>query len=369
MTRRDALFDALAMAVAVSLVAVSLLGPPSNAAYGPAGIAVECAALGLLPFRRRAPLLTGWLLAASAVAMAVVEAIAPGTLVHTGMTPLVPLAATPFLAYSALAFAADQRVALAPVAILAIVAARPWEPTGPGVTQALLITAAPALLGMYLSARRRLVTEALAAQRARLAAEMHDTITHRLSLIVLRAGLLGMTARDAETRAAAAELRAAGCQALEELQEVVHVLHDESGDSIPTRHSPAPVPELAPLIAESRSAGVAAQLVEEGDPAAVAPVIRRTAHRVVQEALTNVRKHAPGAAVRVRARYGGDGVHVTVHNTGSTRAADPALAATGSGTGLHNLRQRVEMIGGTLHTGRATDGGFQVCATLPAPAA
>ncbi|MBE8519469.1 two-component sensor histidine kinase [Amycolatopsis sp. H6(2020)] len=357
------------MAAAVSLVVVSVLGPPENAAYSPAGIAVGCGALALLPFRRRAPLTVGWLVAATAVGMTVVELVAPGTLAHTELTPLVPLAVTPFAAYAALAFTADRRVAWAPVAILAIIAARPWEPSGQGITQALLVTAGPALLGMYVAARQRLVKHMLAEQRTRLAADMHDTITHRISLIILRAGVLGMSTSDEAVRATAEELRSAGCQALEELQELLHVLRDgfdETGEPVAPVQSWAPVPELLPLIAESRSAGVHAELVEDGDAATVSPVVRRTAHRIVQESLTNVRKHAPGTDVRVHVRYGGDAVYLAVYNTTPTQGPDPALTATGSGAGLHNLRQRVELVGGTLRAGPATDGGFHVVATLPA---
>ncbi len=347
------------MAVAIALIVVSVLGPPENAAYSPAGIAVECATLVLLPFRRRVSLLVGWLIAAVAMAMTVVELVAPGTLVRTDLTPWVPLATTPFAAYSALAFG-NQRSAWVPVALLAIVAARPWDPSGAAVTQALLLTVVPALVALYVSARRRLVAQALADQRALLAADLHDTITHRITVIILRAGVLRMAASDEATRAAAEELRVTGCQALEELRELLYVL---PGGDAPAREW-APAPGLAPLIAESTAAGVRTELVEEGDPEPISPVIRRTAHRIVQEALTNIRKHAPGASAHVQVRYGRDGVHLTVDNTCPVRAADPALVGTGSGVGLHNLRQRVQMLGGTLRAGPA-DSGFHVVATLP----
>jgi signal transduction histidine kinase len=363
-TRRDSTFDALAVAVAVLLVVVSVLGPPNNAAYSATGIAVECGTLVLLPFRRRAPLTVGWVVAALALGMAVVELRVPGALARTDLTPWVPLATTPFAAYSALAFAGDKRLAWAPVVVLAVVAARPWEPVGPVVTQGLLLTAGPALVGMYVSARRRLVEQALADQRAQLAADMHDTVTHRISLIILRAGVLGMSASDEATRAVAEELRATGCQALEELQELVHVLY--RGVARAPTHEWAPPPEIASLVRESTSAGVHTELVENGDPATVSPVIRRTAHRIVQEALTNIRKHAPGADAHVLVRYANDGVHLNVQNTRASHDTDPALTATGSGAGLHNLRQRVEMVGGTLVAGAATGGGFHVTATLPA---
>jgi signal transduction histidine kinase len=89
---------------------------------------------------------------------------------------------------------------------------------------------------------------------------------------------------------------------------------------------------------------------------------------VVQEALTNVRKHAPGASARVHLRYSAGRVRLTVHNTIPTGSADPALAAGRSGTGLQGLRQRVELIDGTLDAGPSPDGGFDLAATLPADA-
>ncbi|MEU5258760.1 histidine kinase [Amycolatopsis sp. NPDC021455] len=362
MTRRDTVFDALTTAVAVLLVLVSVLGPPVNAAYAPAGLAAECATLVLLPLRRRAPLTVAWLVAVVAVVMTVTEFAVPGTVVRGGTTPWIPLATTPFAAYGAWAHGGERRHAWAPVAVLAIIAARPWAPSGPMVTQALLLTAVPGLAGLYVATRQRLVEQALADQRSRLAADLHDTVTHRITLIVLRAGVLGMSARDADTRAAAEDMRASGCQALEELRELVHVVRADT--AVPSR-SRAPAPELGPLVAESAAAGLRAELDEDGDPATVSPMLRRTAHRIVQESLTNVRKHAPGAEAHVRVRYRREAVHVTISNTAPARVGDPALAGTGSGTGLHNLRQRVELAGGTLDAGPAGDGGFRVAATLP----
>ncbi len=104
----------------------------------------------------------------------------------------------------------------------------------------------------------------------------------------------------------------------------------------------------------------------EGDPALASPVVGRTAYRVLREALTNVRKHAPGARVRVRVEYDTAQVRLTVHNTPPAGSPRSALAGTGSGPGIAHLRQRIELVHGTLRAEPCSDGGFSVEATLPA---
>jgi signal transduction histidine kinase len=182
--------------------------------------------------------------------------------------------------------------------------------------------------------------------------------------MVLQAGALRMTAPDEATRQAAEDLRAAGCQALDELRDLVGILR-----TAPEEDQAPPAQGLAALVAESTAVGTPAELIEEGDPAHASPVVGRTAYRLVREALTNVRKHAPGARVTVRVSYGEAQVRVSVRNTRPPDGPDGrggALAATGSGLGLASLRQRIELVRGTMHTGPAADGGFCVEATLPA---
>jgi signal transduction histidine kinase len=196
---------------------------------------------------------------------------------------------------------------------------------------------------------------------------MHDVVTHRMSLIVLQAGALQVTAGDELTRRAAEDVRVNGCQALAELRDLVRVLHDPAaGGGAHEAEAQASGPDLAPLVAASESVGMHVDLVEHGNPARTSPVIGRTAHRVVQEALTNVRKHAPGARARVHVHYHTDGMRLVVDNTTPARPIDPALSATGGGTGLAGLHRRVDLVGGVLHTGPTPEGGFRVEATLPA---
>jgi signal transduction histidine kinase len=265
------------------------------------------------------------------------------------------------------------------VGILTFVVARPWQPSATVITISVARTAIGPLLALYFETRRRLLaalteraeraereTHLLAEQarteeRARLAGEMHDVVTHRVSLMVLQAGALQVTAADDATRHAAEELRAAGCQALDELRDLVGILRAEpDGDETPS------VAGLATLVAESTAVGTPTELVQDGDPALASPVVGRTAYRIVREALTNVRKHAPGSTVQVQIHYDRSQVRLSVSNTAPTRPPDAVLAASGSGLGIVGLRQRIELVHGTLYAAPAAGGGFRLDATLPA---
>src|SRR5215472_4155878 len=273
----------------------------------------------------------------------------------------------------------DRRTAFAAVGIMTLVAARVWDPAAGVITVAVLRTAVGPLLALYFSARHEmlqalrdraeraererylLAEHARAEERARLAGEMHDVVTHRVSLMVLQAGALGITAADEATRQAAEELRAAGVQALDELRDLVGILRTEP-ESDPTPSTPG----LPALIAESTAVGTPAELAEDGDSALASPVVGRTAYRIVREALTNARKHAPGAHVFVRVGYRESQVRVVVSNGPATRSPGSELSGTGSGLGLAGLRQRIELMHGTLRAGPTPDGGFRVEAVLPA---
>jgi signal transduction histidine kinase len=183
--------------------------------------------------------------------------------------------------------------------------------------------------------------------------------------MVLQAGALGVSAPDDDTRQAAEELRAAGCQALDELRDLVGILRTAPGDDeLPSGQG------LAELVAESTAVGTPAELDEHGDPALASPVVSRTLYRIVREALTNVRKHAPGARTVVQITYGSSQIKVTVRNgprggTAINGSLGGDLASTGSGLGIASLRQRTELVGGTLLAEPTPDGGFCLAATLP----
>ncbi|HEY2129737.1 MAG TPA: histidine kinase [Streptosporangiaceae bacterium] len=352
--------------------------------------AVACASLAV---RRKAPITVIGILAAFTLAVTLL--IYPAGVLTPAHAENVWAPFATVLAAYGIFYARDRRAALIAVAILSVIAARPWQPSVTVITIGLLRTAVGPLVGLYFVARRRLVQalteraeraereqhllagQARAEERARLAGEMHDVVTHRVSLMVLQAGALRMTAKDEATRQAAEDLRAAGCQALDELRDLVGILRTApEGDESPSAPSAA---DFAALAAESTAVGSPVQLIEDGDPALASPVVSRTAYRVVREALTNVRKHAPGAPVTVRVGYDPAQLRLSVRNgppagrngladqdLAGPVLADPVLAGTGSGLGLANLRQRIELVHGTLRAGPEPDGGFCVEVVLPA---
>lgn len=361
------------------------LGDRTTGALGPAaGLVLQVVCDFSLVLLFRFPVQVCAFVTAVAFGMLASDVFAPGLLV-----PLHPLALltvptiTPVILSQA-ARVLDRRTVLWVAGILAVVASRPWTPDWAVTPFGLLSTALPALVSLYFEARRQLLQslrdraeraereqhllaeQARAEERRRLAGEMHDVVTHRLSLMVLHAGALGVTSAEPAVRTAAEDIRREGAQALDELRDLVGVLRNGTEVGGARTLSPAEPGDPARLVEESRSVGVATELVVDGDPARVSPTVARTAYRLVQEALTNVRKHAPGASATVSLRYREDGLDVSVGNTAAARPPDPALAGSGSGAGLAGLRQRVELVGGRFDAGPAPGGGFRVGAILPA---
>ncbi|MER6444942.1 two-component sensor histidine kinase [Streptomyces venezuelae] len=209
--------------------------------------------------------------------------------------------------------------------------------------------------------------------REEIAREMHDVLGHRLSLLSVHAGALEFNpgAPRAEIERAAGVMRESAHLALHDLREVIGVLRAGPGTD-PSEAGERPQPELADLprlVAEARAAGGRIELAGPPEGAAPPPLVGRTAYRIVQEALTNVRKHAPGAAADVRVTGGpGDGLTVEVRNT-RPPGPDPARGtvpgpAEGGGQGLIGLAERARLAGGELTAVPAGD-GFRVRAWLP----
>ena len=224
----------------------------------------------------------------------------------------------------------------------------------------------------HLEAERRLqVEQARAAERRRIAREMHDVLAHRVSLLSLHAGALEFRpdASPEEVAEAAGVIRASAHAALEELRDVVGVLRDEDPREAPEPPQPT-LADLGALVDECRAAGMRVNLALE--EAATVPdlpgTLGRTAYRVVQEGLTNARKHAPGAAVDVAVRADpGRGIVVEVVSRAAVAvgAAPSGGPLPGAGTGLVGLAERVALAGGELRHGPDERGDFVLRAELP----
>jgi signal transduction histidine kinase len=239
----------------------------------------------------------------------------------------------------------------------------------------------PATLGAYVPARAQLIlatterTEraqrveqlqarrAVFAERVRIAGEMHDVVGHRVSLMVLQAGAAEVAAEDStKVRQLADQMQAAGRQALEELRQLVGLLRtDDVTEEVPLAPQPT-LADLPGLIEASHRAGMDVSLQPRGQVRVVSEVIERTAYRVVQEALTNAGRHAPGGQVRVTLDYRPDALAVSVVSQPGTRTANPV---PGTGHGLVGLRERAKAAGGHLRADRQLDGSFDVEAVLP----
>lgn len=207
-------------------------------------------------------------------------------------------------------------------------------------------------------------TEALRAaageERARIARELHDVVTHHVSMMVIQAGAARtvLAAAPDDAREALLAVEATGRTALSELRGVLGVLTTGTAAELAPQPGLDAVPEL---IARLRDAGVTVDYKVIGEPRPVPHGIGLTAYRIAQEALTNTVKHAAGAGASVVLEYATDHLRMEVTDTGSGTAPNP----DGVGYGLAGLRQRVSVYGGTLHTGRRLTGGYQVRAQLP----
>ena len=252
----------------------------------------------------------------------------------------------------------------------------------------LALAAAAVAWGMYVRARRQLLAtlrdrarraeadqlvraeRARLAERSRIAREMHDVLAHRISLVALHAGALEVAPdlSPAQVHESAALLRSTAHQALEELRDVIGVLREEPGQG-QGRSSTVPQPTLADiprLVEETRRSGAKVELEMQVDGAAAAPgALGRDAYRIVQEALTNISKHARGTLAQVRVSGAPNhGLHVSVRNPPAVGAHDRPVPP-GSGTGLLGLQERVTLANGVLVHGPDASGGFVVEADLP----
>jgi signal transduction histidine kinase len=206
----------------------------------------------------------------------------------------------------------------------------------------------------------QLAEEAVAAERTRMARELHDVVAHSVSIIAVQSGAAEANIdRDPErAKEHMATVRASAHEALVELRRLVGLLREEDAS-----YAPQPgLSRLEDLLDESRSSGMQIELERSGDPVTLPVGLDLTAYRVIQESLTNVRKHAGGAATVVGLDTSSDAVKIAVVNR---PGAPAATAAEGSGQGLIGMQERVRIYGGTFSAAATDDGGFAVRVVLP----
>jgi signal transduction histidine kinase len=214
-----------------------------------------------------------------------------------------------------------------------------------------------------------LAQQTLSSERARLAREMHDTVAHHVSLISVRTAAVQTASTDPWAREEAGQIRTLAARTLDELREMVGVLRAPGG-AVDAR---APQPDLAHiprLIAESGLDVETRVEIDLDEPSTCqwSESVQHAAYRTVQEALTNARKHAPGAAIQVRLYQSGQDLHTSIRN-GPSADGIPSPRLPSGGHGLAGLHERAHLAGGTLHAARTEDGGYLVHATYPPQAA
>ncbi|MFF7652168.1 sensor histidine kinase [Streptomyces sp. NPDC007983] len=365
----------------------------ARAAYGRAVLVV---ALGAIAVQNGASVSEGGYLAPAPVATLLCGVALLVRPLPWQVAPLLATAATswwgwpvlPLLLVALFDLAAHRRARVAVTCVAAALGGnlvtRPatslWTPQQYGSVVFLLLVVVG---GLWLGNRRRLVAAlaaqvdhlrvesrlreeaARAAERSRIAAEMHDVLAHRLSLIALHTGVLA-TKGDTLPAPVAMRLgllRTASTEALADLRDVLGALRDP--DSAPVHAALAPVVrDVRELADEARAAGQRVELTADGPPERAPTTHRLAVYRIVQEALTNARKHADGAEVAVRVDYRPPATLVEVTNAPGTPGTGSAVD---SGYGLVGLRERVTALGGHLDAGPAGVGTWRLAARIPHP--
>ncbi|HEY9243009.1 MAG TPA: histidine kinase, partial [Streptosporangiaceae bacterium] len=203
---------------------------------------------------------------------------------------------------------------------------------------------------------------AAAAERARIARELHDVVAHNVSVMVVQAdgASYALDSSPERARQALAAIASTGRQALTEMRRMLGVLRSDDGE---TGVAPLPgIGQLGELLEQTRATGLAVSFTVEGVPAPLPGGLALAAYRIVQESLTNTRKHGgPAASAQVLLRYCEDVLVLQITDDGFGAAA----SADGAGHGLTGMRERVALYNGTLHAGPLPGGGYQVTARLP----
>jgi signal transduction histidine kinase len=373
-------FDsALALAAAGLSTAFFIFHPADRAL--PRGMFVLGCGLVLLhtlplAARRRFPLAVLAIVVASGLAFAALD-----------LPPDMLWVAVPVAVYSVAAYA-DRWASLAGLAVAEVGSVAnqltPGRFQAPTVVSNALLIAAAWLLGHFVGVRRRYVLQleertaelerareelarrAVTEERLRLARELHDVVAHAMSVIAVQSGVGAHVAntRPKEAAKALGAIEATSRAALEELRRLLGVLRQEDEP----RGDLAPVPGLADLdslLAEVAKAGLAVKLRVNGTRPPLPAGVDLSAYRIVQEALTNVVKHAGPAHAQVMVGYGDQEVTVEVTDDGRGAVTSAGDGRVGTGHGLIGMRERVQAFGGDLEVGPRPGGGFRVAARLP----
>jgi signal transduction histidine kinase len=205
---------------------------------------------------------------------------------------------------------------------------------------------------------------AVAEERLRIAQELHDVVAHSMSVIAVQAGVGAhvLETNPSEARHALENIATASRSTLNEMRRLLGVLRNEDGDT--AEHAPAPrLEDLPALVSRVEASGVAVELAVQTPPHELPPGVSLSAYRIVQEALTNVLRHAGAARARVDVRHEDGSLAIEVSDDGRGLAA--MAASDRSGHGIVGMQERVACYGGTLHTGPRPGGGFVVRARIP----
>ncbi|NUP03265.1 MAG: sensor histidine kinase [Nonomuraea sp.] len=275
------------------------------------------------------------------------------------------------IAFYSLARYASGRPALVVAGAGMAAYATVMEVTGPGIGQFLagaFVVAVPAGVGALVKARselnergrREAADAAVQAERRRIARELHDVVAHHITVInALVGGARATLAPEQEvTRETLESAQQTARQAMSEMRRLLDVLRADGNDG-PDAATGVGADRLPALIGEARSAGLPASLTVTGDPVTLPAAVDHAVYRIVQEALTNTRKHATGARASVRLVYEIEAIEVEVLDDGL-----PQQGGT-PGFGLGGMAERVALCGGQLSTGPRPGGGFRVHARIP----
>jgi signal transduction histidine kinase len=210
--------------------------------------------------------------------------------------------------------------------------------------------------------RQDLARQAVLEERSRIARELHDVVAHHMSMIAIQAEAAPLKIPDLPPAAqeTLATIRDAAREALGETRRVVGLLRN--GDELPERVPQPGLARLDELVEAARQSGLSVEPLVVGVPRPLAVGVDLSAYRIVQEAMSNAARYAPGSRIRVRVHYGGQRLRVSVTDDGCDT---PGTAQAGGGHGLVGMRERVAMLGGTLSAGPGDGGGFEVVADLP----